>query len=147
MLDLSKVGRILPARVRDALDAHVEAASVFAEIRDPRVLRSLAPSGARGLLLHRGKQGVPTLIRATHSAHFDWPFPSDQPEMRVLYERGKTGQWNGASLPWSIDVDPLNPEVPLVPDRFVDFGQLEALGVTLGPVERRAFTASLTTWM
>ena len=52
-----------------------------------RVNIASSPSGVRGLLLHRGKQGVPTRIRATHEAHFDWTYPSDQPEMRVLYER------------------------------------------------------------
>src|SRR5262245_49924600 len=106
MIDLSRLGRIVPARVRDVLDAHLEALSVFTEIRDPRVLRSLAPSGVRGLLFHRGKQGVPTRMPASHAAHFDWSYPSDQPEMRQLYERAKAGQWNGASLPWSTDVDP-----------------------------------------
>ena len=68
MFDLARLARILPPRIRDAVDAHVEALSVFTEIRDPRVLSSLAPSGVRGLLFHRGKQGVPTRIRATHSA-------------------------------------------------------------------------------
>ena len=114
----------MPARVRNALDTHVETLSVFAEIRDPRVLASLAPSGVRGLLLHRGKQGVPTRIQATHAAHFDWSYPSDQPEMRMLYDRAKKGQWDGASLPWHTDVDPLNPEVPLIPERFFDFAIL-----------------------
>ena len=90
--------------------------------------RALAPSGVRGLLLHRGKQGVPTKIRATHAAHFDWTYPSDQPEMRALYDRAKKGQWDGASLPWKTDVDPLNPEVPLIPERFFDFSLLEVLG-------------------
>ena len=111
------------------------------------MLSSLAPPGARGLLLHRGKQGVPTLIRATHSAHFDWTYPSDQPDMRSLYDRAKKGQWDGASLPWKTDVDPLNPEVPLIPDRFVDFTVLDGMGVHLNAAERRGFTASLTAWM
>ena len=147
MFDLTRLARILPPRIRDALDAHVEALSVFTEIRDPRVLSSLAPSGVRGLLFHRGKQGVPTRIRATHAAHFDWSYPSDQPEMRSLYDRAKKGQWDGASLPWKTDVDPLNPEVPLIPERFVDFSILESMGVRLNPAERRGFTASLTAWM
>jgi hypothetical protein len=147
MFDLTRLARALPSRLRDALDAHLEALSVFTEIRDPRVLSSLAPSGARGLLLHRGKQGVPTLIQATHSAHFDWTYPSDQPDMRSLYDRAKKGQWDGASLPWKIDVDPLNPEVPLIPDRFVDFSVLEGMGVHLNAAERRGFTCSLTAWM
>ena len=147
MFDLARLARILPARIRDAVDAHTEALSVFAEIRDPRVMASLAPSGVRGLLLHRGKQGVPTRIQATHAAHFDWTYPSDQPEMRTLYERAKKGQWDGASLPWQTDVDPMNPEVPLVPERFVDFGVLDEYGVHLDATERRAFVGSLTTWM
>jgi len=147
MFDLTRLARILPPRIRDALDAHVEALSVFTEIRDPRVLSSLAPSGVRGLLFHRGKQGVPTRIQATHAAHFDWSYPSDQPEMRSLYDRAKNGQWDGASLPWKTDVDPLNPEVPLIPERFVDFSILESMGVRLNATERRAFTASLTAWM
>jgi hypothetical protein len=147
MIDLARLLRALPPRLRDTVDAHLEMLSVFAQIRDPRVLRSLAPSGARGLLLHRGKQGVPTRIRATHAAHFDWTYPADQPEMRVLYERAKQGQWDGASLPWRIDVDPLNPEVPLVPERFVDFSILESMGVHLDAKQRLALVASLTSWM
>ncbi|HEY1696941.1 MAG TPA: ferritin-like domain-containing protein [Polyangiaceae bacterium] len=147
MFDLARLARIVPPRLRNALDAHLETLSVFAEIRDPRVLASLAPSGLRGLVLHRGKQGVPTRIPASHAAHFDWSYPSDQPAMRVLYDRAKKGQWDGASLPWSIDVDPMNPEVPLVPERFVDFSKLDAMGIHLDAKERRAFVASLTSWM
>src|SRR5215831_1077708 len=101
MLDLSWLSRILPPPVVGAIDAHVEALDVFREIRDPKVLASLVPSGVRGLLLHRGKQGIPTRIRATHEAHLDWTYPNDQPAMRVLYERAKKGQWEAASLPWS----------------------------------------------
>jgi hypothetical protein len=147
MIDLARLLRVLPPRVRDTVDAHLEMLSVVAEIRDPRVFSSLAPSGARGLLLRRGKQGVPTRIRASHAAHFDWTYPSDQPEMRVLYDRAKQGQWDGASLSWRTDVDPLNPEVPLVPHHFVDFSILESMGVRLDEKERLAFIASLTSWM
>ena len=57
-----------------------------------------APAGVRGLVLHRGKQGVPTTIPATHRAYFDWTYPSDQPEMRELYRRAKAGQWDGETL-------------------------------------------------
>src|SRR4051794_31374821 len=110
MLDLDAIASLVPARVRDVLDEQVENLGVFREIHDPRVLVSLAPSGVRGLVLKRGKQGVPTRIRASHEAHFDWSYPQDQPPMRVLYERAKKGQWDAASLPWSIDVDPMNPE-------------------------------------
>jgi hypothetical protein len=146
MVDLASLARILPARVRAALDPHLEAISVFAEVRDPRVLASLAASGVRGLILHRGKQGVPTQVRATHAAHFDWSYPADQPEMRMLYERAKQGQWESASLPWSTDVDPMNPEVPIIDPRFVDFDLLASMGVRLDARGRQGLLHSLTTW-
>jgi hypothetical protein len=146
MLDLSRLTRILPPRVVGAIDAYVEVLDVFREIRDPKVLLSLAPSGVRGLLLHRGKQGVPTRTRATHDAHFDWTYPSDQPAMRVLYERAKRGQWEAGSLPWSTSVDPMNPEVPIMPEGFFDFSLLEAVGVRSDAREQREMLASLAAW-
>jgi hypothetical protein len=146
MLDLSRLSYILPPRVVSALDAHAEALDVFRHIRDPRVLASLVPSGVRGLLLHRGKQGVPTRIRATHEAHLDWTYPSDQPAMRVLYERAKKGQWEAASLPWSTSVDPMNPEVPIMPDGFFDFALLEAVGIRCDAREQRELLTSLAAW-
>ena len=146
MLDLTRLARILPPRVVSALDAHAEALDVFRQIRDPRVLASLAPSGVRGLLLHRGKQGVPTRIRATHETHLDWSYPNDQPAMRVLYERAKQGQWEAASLPWSTSVDPMNPEVPIMPEGFFDFALLEAVGIRSDAREQREMLTSLAAW-
>jgi hypothetical protein len=122
----------LPARVRDQVDAWLEVADVVSEMKDPRVLRSLGPASLRGLILHRGKQGTPTKMQASHQAHFDWTYPSDQPAMKDLYRRAKAGQWDGEKdLPWSISVDPENPEVPLLPDDFVDWSLLERHGVRL----------------
>jgi hypothetical protein len=132
----------------DRVDAWVETASVLKEMRDPRVLRSLGPSAIRGLVLHRGKQGTPTKMRASHEAHFDWSYASDQPKMRELFRRAKAGQWDGdKDLPWHVSVDPDNPEVPLLPEAFVDFGLLEKHGVVLDAGERRKLTNSICTWM
>lgn len=116
------IGR-LPPRVQGQLDAWREMAEVFAQIRDPKVLLALGPSGVRGLLLKRGKQGVPTRVQARHHAHFDWTYPHDHPEMEALYLRAKRGQWDGDDLPWGIDVDPQNPETPVLPDWFMDLDQ------------------------
>ncbi len=146
MFDLSRLAHLLPPRVASAIDAHIEALDVFREIHDPKVLASLAPSAVRGLLLHRGKQGVPTRVRATHEAHFDWTYPNDQPAMRVLYERAKKGQWESASLPWSTSVDPMNPEVPIMPDNFFDFSLLEDLGLHFDAREQRELLTSLAAW-
>jgi len=142
-----RVSRILPHSVRDRVDPVLEAVELVGEIRDPRVLASLGPSAARGLLFKRGKQGVPTEIPAHHTAHFDWTYPNDQPEMLDLYRRAKQGQWDGETyLPWSIDVDPLDPEVPLVPAHFFAFAKLEDYGIRLTDEEKRRFNLAMTSW-
>lgn len=147
MLDIDRLAGILPVPVRNALDAQIETIDVLREIHDPRVFASLAPSGVRGLVLHRGKQGVPTRMRASHDAYFDWTYPNDQPEMKVLYERAKKGQWDSSSLPWDTNVDPQNPEVPLLPEKFFDFEYTATKGVRMNPAEQLDFTYSLTSWI
>ncbi|MCY1077953.1 ferritin-like domain-containing protein [Archangium lansingense] len=137
----------LPPKARARLDPYLEALGMVAEMRDPRVLGALLPSAVRGLLLLRGKQGVPTRIASRHHAHFDWSYPADQPEMAELYQRAKRGQWDGADLPWNLSVDPFNPEVPLLPESFVNFEALEVLGIRLDAREKRRFTADLAAWM
>ena len=118
------IGR-LPTRVRDTVDRYLEVVDLLREIKDPRIMRSLGPSGLRGLILRRGKQGTPTTFQASHKAYFDWTYPSDQPEMRDLYDRAKRGQWDGATyLPWATSVDPMNPAVPIIPDGYFDYSIL-----------------------
>jgi len=138
----------LPQKVRDQVDQFTETIEVLTEMRDPRVLASLGPAGVRGLVFHRGKQGTPTKMPAHHSAHFDWTYPKDQPEMADLYRRAKAGQWDGdKDLPWHIDVDPLNPEVPLVPTDFADHDFLAEKGIKLDAKERRQLDYEMTSWM
>lgn len=144
---LSNLVRFLPQKVQNTMDAYLEALDVLTEVKDPRVLQAIAPSGIRGLLLHRGKQGVPTKMPATHSAHFDWTYPNDQAEMADLYQRAKTGQWTSEQLPWDTSVDPENPEVPLLPEGFIDFSLLESRGVHLDAKEKRRLCYSMTAWM
>ena len=140
------LGRLSP-KVRSQLDAWQEAAEVLGEVHDPRVLASLGPSGVRGLLLHRGKQGVPTGVKAHHTAHFDWQYPHDQPEMAELYRRAKAGQWDADDLPWQTSVDPLNPELLLLPADFVDLDMAFDMGIRLDETEWRRFGASIAGWM
>jgi hypothetical protein len=148
MLDTKKLVSLLPPKARDRVDAYFEMLGVFAEIRDPRVMRALGPSGIRGLVLQRGKQGVPTKMRASHDAHFDWTYPCDQPAMRELYQRAKLGQWNGDDLAWKTSVDPLSPDVPLLPESFFDFDFIEQTsGLRFDAKERRAMVYSITSWM
>lgn len=146
-LSSERVTRFLPQKLRDRLDEYVEALSIFTQVRDPKVLSALGPSGIRGLLLKRGKQGVPTQVQATHRAHFDWQYPDDQPEMRTLYLRAKQGQWDSdRTLPWHISVDPENPEVPLLPEEFIDFSRLPK-GSLLNARERQRLQFSIVAWM
>jgi ribonucleotide reductase beta subunit family protein with ferritin-like domain len=45
-------------------------------------------------------------IDSSETTYFNWNYDVRVPELRKLYERGKTSQWNGAEdLPWSTDVD------------------------------------------
>ncbi len=138
----------LPVRVQSQLDQLAETLDVFREMRNPKVLLSLGPSGVRGLLLHRGKQGRPTLAKARHTAHFDWSYESDQPEMRDLFQRAKAGQWDSdRDLPWKTSVDPLSPEVPLIPRDFIAFDTMAEAGVRLDPKEQTKFNYSICAWM
>ena len=139
------IGR-LPPRVQSQLDTWRETAEVFAQIRDPRVLLSLGPSGVRGLLLKRGKQGVPTRVPAHHHAHFDWTYPHDHPEMEDLYVRAKRGQWDGDDLPWGIDVDPMNPEAPILPEWFMDLKN-NPVSQRLNAKEKLGLQHSMAGWM
>ncbi len=139
-------GRLRP-EVRSQLDEWRETVSVLSQVKDPRVARALGPSGIRGLLLHRGKQGVPTHTPARHRAHFDWQYPHDNPEMAELYRRAKAGQWDGDDLPWHTDVDPENPEVLLLPEDFVDKSKAAQCGIHLTDAEWLSFGNSIAAWM
>lgn len=147
MLDTSRLTKFLPARMQAQVDAYFEAVEVLTAVKDPKVLAALGPAGIRGLLLRRGRQGKPTPMQASHKAHFDWTYPSDQPEMAELYRRAKTGQWDGDSLPWHIDVDPMNPEREIMPREFIAIDDLEEIGINLSESEQRRLACSIGTWM
>lgn len=148
MLDTKMLIARLPIGAQNQLDEALEVAGLVAEIRDPAVLRALGPSGLRGLVLKRGKQNVPTQFHSAHAAHFDWTYPADHPELRELYRRAKAAQWDGETyLPWDTEVDPLNPEVPLIPERFVDVGVLAESGIRLTEPEGRRLMHSVASWM
>ena len=118
----------LPHEIRRRIEPYVEAVQLMTATKNAKVLKSMAPSGVRGLILQRGKQGVPTKMPSNHEVYFDWTYPNDQPEMRELYTRAKEQQWNGDDLPWHIDVDPENPEKPIIPRHFMDYDALRAKG-------------------
>ena len=142
-----KILETLPHEARRRVEPYLEAVHLMAQTHNAKVLRSLAPSGIRGLVFQRGKQGVPTTMASHHRVFFDWTYPNDHPEMRELYTRAKEQQWNGEDLPWDIDVDPENPEKLLLPRHFMDFGRLRAKGIRLTDLEERRLIASTAAWM
>ncbi|AKF08202.1 ferritin-like domain-containing protein [Sandaracinus amylolyticus] len=146
MIDARVLG-LLPAKVKNQLEAYADAASTLFEVHDPRVLGAIGPSAIRGTILKRGKQGVPTEIPATHRAYFDWTYPADFPDMQELYKRAKRGQWNGDDLPWHTDVDPENDEVALLPDDIINWKKVEELGIRLTVAEQRNLRHSVCAWM
>jgi len=125
-----------------------EAIDVMSEMRDPRVLAALGPSGVRGLLLKRGKQGVPTKVRSPHEVYFDWTYPHDNPEMEELYRRAKRGQWDGETyLPWETSVDPFDPAKPVIRADFFDFSMLAEAGIKLEGREKARAQSDFAAWM
>jgi len=147
MLDLERLTSKLPTRVKNQLESYFEALEILTEVKDPKVLSALGPSGIRGLILQRGKQGVPTKITSGHYAFFDWSYPHDNAEMEELYRRAKKGQWDGDNLPWKISVDPYDPNVPLLPESFVDLNILRGFGVNPDPKMVGVLTHSMASWM
>ncbi|MEY4230690.1 MAG: hypothetical protein RLZZ362_1539 [Actinomycetota bacterium] len=46
------------------------------------------------------------IVKDNADAIFTWDYSLSRPALRKLYEKAKTGQWNGSTdLPWSTDVD------------------------------------------
>ena len=140
----------LPSPMQNQAASYLEAGEIVTEVKNPGVLLSLLPSAARGFLLKRGKQGVPTLMRASHDAYFDWSYTADQTEMRDLYRRAKQNQWDGeVALDWTTDVDPLNPELPVLPYEFFASARLSEFGIRYerGSKEEMAFRYDMLAWM
>jgi len=144
---IERIRHILPARVKNRVDEVMEAAQIFTSMKNPKVLRTMAPSAIRGLLLKSGKLSDTAEMQASHAAHFNWTYPHDHPEMHALYERAKLGQWNGSSLPWHIAVDPMNPEVPIAPLDMIDLNIAKKLGIGLKESEHTKMVHCISSWM
>lgn len=144
---IERIRNILPPRVQNRVDAVLETAEIFTEMKSASVMRSVAPSAIRGLLLKSGKLSETADMPANHSAHFNWTYPHDHPEMYALYERAKLGQWNGSNLPWHTSVDPLNPEVPIAPLDLIDLAAANKLGIKLTAAEQPRMVYSMSSWM
>ena len=118
------------------------------ETGNPKVLVNMLPSVIKGIVLKEGKQNKPVLIKSGHNANFDFSYGGEKPEMYELYRRAIQNQWDGdKALDWSTNVDPLNPEVEILPDSFCPFEAFNSLGIKLSRQEKIKFKYSIVTWM
>ena len=84
-----------------------------------KVLASLLGPAYRGLVMQEARGARSTAMQAEHRAIFDWSYLRDRPQLTRLYEAAKSSQWNATTdLDWSVSVDPLDPEHPLIPEDF-----------------------------
>jgi hypothetical protein len=112
-----------------------------------KVLASMLGPAWRGLVKQAGKAGASTQMPSHHDAFFDWQYRRDQPEMARLYEAAKSAQWNASTdVDWTIDVDPDNPERPLLPDDYVPI-RGQPLWERLTRKEKNVQVHAMTTWM
>ncbi len=144
---LDRIRPLLSPRVQNRVDEMLDVMDIVTEMKNPRVLRSMAPSALRGLVIKSGKRGDVSEMAANHNAHFNWAYPHDHPEMHELYERAKLGQWNGSSLPWNTSVDPLNPLVRIAPLDMIDLKVAAQLGITIKESEHPKMVHDLSSWM
>lgn len=137
--------QLLPEKFRVRSEQLLETFLTLGEVRSVSALGSMLPSVGRGLVLRLGRKQEATEMLSGHTAHFDWSYASDFPEMRELYSRAKQNQWDSeTTLDWSVDVDPLNPEVPLLHKDFLAIGEIP---VTLDAGEELRLQHSVASWM
>jgi hypothetical protein len=141
-LQLEKLVHGMPAFARDKIF------NFFKQGNNPKVLANMLPSIIRGVVLKKGKQDKPVLMKSGHQAYFDFTYSGEFSEMKKLYRRAVENQWDSEKqLDWSTDVDPFNPEKELLPDSFCAFKDFDDNGFVLNAKERKEFKLSTTAWM
>jgi hypothetical protein len=134
--------------MRRKVEKVLDLIAVAKDVNNSTVLLGMLPSVGRGMLLESGRRAKQTELISGHSAHFLWDYRSDFPEMRELYRRAKENQWDAEKvIDWSRDVDPMNPQVPLLPAAFLDVDGFDDQGIRLSDQEQKRFVYSVICWM
>ncbi len=137
----------VPSHARNRVEATLENVSVMMQVKSPKVAASLAPSAMRGLFMRQGKKSDHVKMPSSHATHFDLQYGLDFPEMHELYRRAVENQWDGnRDLAWHIDVDPMNPEVPIVNPDFLPFEGLREYGIKLNKQEMAEANYNMVCW-
>lgn len=137
----------VPMSARNTVTNTMDNIALMTSIKNPKVALSMAPSAWRGMVRQQGKKSDSVKMVSGHAVHFDLSYGSDHPEMWELYRRAVANQWDGErDLDWAMDVDPLNPEKPLIPEDYAPFEGLAGKGVKLNAKEKLRFQADLASW-
>ncbi|MEO1272278.1 MAG: ferritin-like domain-containing protein [Myxococcota bacterium] len=146
-MDISTVTSLLPPHMRRRIEPVLGVVALMRQVHNPKVSLAMLPSVVRGFVMRKGRTQDRAEMVSGHAAHFDWHYRTDFPEMRELYTRAKQNQWDAdTALDWGVDVDPFNPEVPLLPDNFLRFEELP-MRVKLSTDECRQLRYNLCAWM
>jgi hypothetical protein len=138
----------VPSHARNRVEATMENIGMMLQVKNPRVATSMIPSAVRGLFLQQGKRNDAVKMQASHSVHFDLTYGLDFPEMNALYRRAVANQWDGdRDLDWSISVDPLNPEIPIINQDFIPMESLKQYGIKLNQKEAAQANYNISCWM
>lgn len=87
--------------------------------RNIKVAFDLLPSALSGFVLQDGKK-KDIDIKSNHAIHYDWTYNNfGNPEFMNLYKKAKKGQWDADDLIWTTDVDPMNLEVQIFPEKLL----------------------------
>jgi hypothetical protein len=144
---MDKMFQGMPLSAQNSVYATLDKIGMMLSVGNPKVAASIAPSAVRGLILGRGRKGDSTAMPANHSTHFDLTYKDEFPEMYELYRRAVANQWDGdRDLAWDTDVDPENPERPVMPLDYLPFAQLEEKGIKLNLKERLRFSHDWSAW-
>src|ERR1044071_4770317 len=110
-----KMMKGLPLKAQNTIYQTFDNIKMLTSVGNLKVGMSMAPSAVRGLFRGRGREDSASM-KGSHNAFFDLAYNSEFPEMYELYRRAVANQWNGdRDLPWDTDIDPYNPERPLIP--------------------------------
>lgn len=124
----------MPVGARSRVEEAIDNISTVLQMRNPKVFTSMAPSAVRGLALKQGKRKSVVNMSSGHPVTFDLTYKMDFPEMRRLYQRAVENQWNAdKDLAWSTDVDPINPDIPIISNDFFPDDYIAQLPVKLTP--------------
>lgn len=147
-MNFDKMLNGMPHHAKNKVDATLENIGMVAHMKNPKVALSMLPSATRGMIMKKGKKQPHVKMHSGHAVHFDFEYHTDFPEMYDLYRRAVANQWDAEwALDWDTQVDPQNPETPVLNQEFIPYGLLEDYGIKLNEKEKRKLSHDWSAWV